>query len=60
VIRAIVHTASGEIRNGRISEAEAEAAMLTTAVAAISPWSPPDSTTPRVRILRGGGGMART
>jgi AcrR family transcriptional regulator len=36
VIRAIVHTASGEIRNGRISEAEAEAALLSTAIAAIS------------------------
>jgi AcrR family transcriptional regulator len=37
VIRAIVHTASGEIRGGRIPEAEAEAAMLSTAVAAVSP-----------------------
>ena len=36
VIRAIVHTASGEIRGGRIAEAEAEAAMLSTAIAAIS------------------------
>jgi AcrR family transcriptional regulator len=36
VIRAIVHTASSEIRGGRIPEAEAEAAMLSTAVAAIS------------------------
>jgi len=37
VIRAIVHTASREIQGGRIPEAAAEAAMLSTAVAAISP-----------------------
>jgi AcrR family transcriptional regulator len=37
VIRAIVHTASSESRNGRISEPEAEAAMLSTAISAISP-----------------------
>ncbi len=36
VVRAIVHTASHEIRGGRIPEAEAEAAMLSTAIAAIS------------------------
>ena len=36
VVRAIVHTASYEIQAGRIEESEAEAAMLTTAVAAIS------------------------
>jgi AcrR family transcriptional regulator len=36
VIRAIVHTASSEIRSGRITEAEAEAAMLSTAAAAVS------------------------
>ena len=36
VIRAIVHTASSEIQSERIPEAEAEAAMLSTAVAAIS------------------------
>jgi len=36
VIRAIVHTASHEIQGGRIPESEAEAAMLSTAVAAIS------------------------
>lgn len=40
VIRAIVHTASSEIRSGRISEAEAEAAMLSTALAAISERGP--------------------
>lgn len=36
VIRAIVHTASREIQGGRIGDAEAEAAMLSTAVAAIA------------------------
>jgi AcrR family transcriptional regulator len=36
VIRAIVHTASREIQGGRIPESKAEAALLTTAVAAIS------------------------
>jgi AcrR family transcriptional regulator len=36
VIRAIVHTASGEIRSGRIPEAKAEAAILSTAISAIS------------------------
>jgi TetR/AcrR family transcriptional regulator, mexCD-oprJ operon repressor len=36
VIRAIVHTASAELQSGRISEAEVEAAMLTTAIAAIA------------------------
>jgi AcrR family transcriptional regulator len=36
VIRAIVHTASNEIQGSRIEESEAEAAMLSTAIAAIS------------------------
>ena len=36
VIRAIVHTASGESRSGRMTESEAEAAMLSTAISAIS------------------------
>jgi AcrR family transcriptional regulator len=36
VIRAIVHTASAAIQGGRIPESEAEAAMLSTAVAAVS------------------------
>ncbi len=36
VIRAIVHTASFESRSGRIRESEAEAAMLSTAISAIS------------------------
>jgi hypothetical protein len=37
VIRAIVHTASREIQGGRLPEGEAEAALLSTAIAAISP-----------------------
>src|SRR6188508_1767614 len=37
VLRAIVHAASVEIRGGRLSETEAEAAMLSTAISAISP-----------------------
>jgi AcrR family transcriptional regulator len=36
VIRGIVHTASREIQGGRIPEAKAEAAMLTTAISAIA------------------------
>ena len=36
VLRAIVHAASTEIRGGRISESEAEPAMLSTAISAIS------------------------
>jgi AcrR family transcriptional regulator len=36
VVRAIVHAASSEIRSGRIREADAEAAMLSTAAAAVS------------------------
>jgi AcrR family transcriptional regulator len=36
VVRAIVHTASRETQAGRIPEAEAEAAMLATAIGAIS------------------------
>ena len=36
VVRAIVHTASAAIQGGRLPESEAEAAMLSTAVAAIS------------------------
>jgi AcrR family transcriptional regulator len=35
VLRAIVHTASNELRSGRISEAEVETAMLTTVFAAL-------------------------
>jgi hypothetical protein len=37
VIRAIVHTASAENQNGRIPESDAEAAMLSTVISAISP-----------------------
>jgi hypothetical protein len=36
VIRAIVHTASTEIQGGRLAQSDAEAAMLSTAVSAIS------------------------
>jgi hypothetical protein len=36
VVRAIVHAASTEIQGGRIPESEVEAAMLSTAIAAIS------------------------
>lgn len=36
VIRAIVHAASASIQGGRLEESEAEAAMLTTALAAIA------------------------
>jgi AcrR family transcriptional regulator len=36
VIRAIVHTASAELRSGRISEAEVAPVMLTTVLATIS------------------------
>lgn len=41
VIRAIVHTASNEIQSGRLPEPRAEAAMLTTAISAISPRPDP-------------------
>jgi TetR/AcrR family transcriptional regulator, mexCD-oprJ operon repressor len=37
MIRAIAHAASAEVRSGRITEAEVESAMLSTALAAISP-----------------------
>ena len=37
VVRAIVHTASAESRGGRIPESEVEAAMLSTALAAVTP-----------------------
>ncbi len=40
VIRSIVHTASHEIQGGRIPESEAEAAMLSTAISAISEPQP--------------------
>ena len=36
VVRAIVHAASAEVRSGRIQESTAEAAMLSTIIAAIS------------------------
>ena len=40
MIRAIAHAASAEVRSGRIPESEVEPAMLTTALAAISPPYP--------------------
>jgi AcrR family transcriptional regulator len=40
MIRAIAHAASAEVRSGRIPESEVELAMLTTALAAISPPCP--------------------
>jgi AcrR family transcriptional regulator len=43
VIRAIVHTASHEIQGGRLPESEAEAAMLSTAILAISAISEPQA-----------------
>ena len=36
VVRAIVHTASTELQAGRLSQAEVERTMLTTALAAVS------------------------
>src|SRR5690348_7784639 len=39
MIRAIAHAASAEVRSGRISASEVESAMLTTALAAVSPTS---------------------
>jgi AcrR family transcriptional regulator len=39
VLRAIVHVASTELQAGRLSHAEVEQTMLTTALAAISPTS---------------------
>ena len=36
VIRGIVHTASTEVQSGRIGESEVEAAMLSTALSAVS------------------------
>jgi len=40
VIRAIVHAASASIQGGRLEEPEAEAAMLTTTLAAIAAPTP--------------------
>ena len=37
MIRAIAHAASAEVRSGRIAASEVEPAMLTTALAAVSP-----------------------
>ena len=40
MVRAIVHMASAELLAGRIAESEVEAAMLTTALAAIAERAP--------------------
>jgi hypothetical protein len=37
VVRAIVHVASTELQAGRLSQADVERTMLTTAVSAIRP-----------------------
>jgi TetR/AcrR family transcriptional regulator, mexCD-oprJ operon repressor len=37
VVRAIVHVASTELQAGRLSQADVESTMLTTALAAVSP-----------------------
>ena len=37
VVRAIVHVASTELQAGRLSQADVERTMLTTALAAVSP-----------------------
>ena len=36
MVLAIVHAASGELESGRIAEADVEAAMLSTALSAVS------------------------
>jgi AcrR family transcriptional regulator len=41
VVRAVVHAASGEVKNGRIPESKVEDAMLSTAISAISERSAP-------------------
>ncbi len=53
VLRAIVHAASTEIRGGRLPEADAEAAMLTTAISAISDKNPPEAGPTADRPARG-------
>ena len=40
VVRAIVHVASSELQAGRLSQAEVERTMLTTALAAVSDGKP--------------------
>ena len=40
VMRAIVHAASAELRNGRLTEAAAEDTMLSTVLAAIASPEP--------------------
>jgi TetR/AcrR family transcriptional repressor of mexCD-oprJ operon len=41
VIRSLAHAASFEVQAGRIAEADVEAALLTTVLAAIGPHDPP-------------------
>jgi AcrR family transcriptional regulator len=40
VMRAIVHAASAELRNGRLTEATVEQTMLATVIAAMTPATP--------------------
>lgn len=40
VILALIHAASGELRDGRLAEDEVEAALVTTVIAAVSPPAP--------------------
>jgi AcrR family transcriptional regulator len=52
VIRAIVHTASTEVQAGRLSKAEVERTMLTTALAAVSPQATDRLATREARAQR--------
>jgi TetR/AcrR family transcriptional repressor of mexCD-oprJ operon len=52
VIRAIVHAASTELQAGRLSEAEVERTMLTTALAAVSPQATDRLATREARAQR--------
>ena len=52
VVRAIVHAASTELQVGRLSEAEVEQTMLTTALAAVSPRPPDRLATREARAQR--------
>ena len=53
VLRAIVHAASTEIRGGRLPESEAEAAMLSTAISAITVEPSGKQAPPAERLARG-------
>ena len=52
VVRAIVHTASTELQAGRLSQAEVERTMLTTALAAVSPQTTDRPATRQARTQR--------